>query len=280
MKSIARFGIGLVALLAVGSAHAEKWQWTVAPALDFAFKKSDSTFTLLGSPWAVGWTGSPSYTSFVPSMAMSYGPIYGAISYDSPLENWNSTDADVTNGIYTTNSYSRKESTLTLGYRTPWSVNVFAGYVHGRSDQTSITYDANECTVLPCASPVSPAKYSFDERGPYLGVSYSHQFGDKGSLAATGAYGMMDGVMDLLSNNTIVDGRVSLYSKSPGYSFGLNWTGPLTGNMVYRAGFKMTNYIFKFDSASDGGPVFSVPKDRYRLEEVIYTFTIGVANYF
>jgi hypothetical protein len=168
---------------------------------------------------------------------------------------------------------------------------VFAGYVHGRSDQTSVTYDANPitipppCTPTPCTdptipSPVSPAKYSFDERGFYLGASYSHQFGDKGSLAATGAYGMMDGVTDLLSNNTIVDGRVSLYSKSPGYSFGLNWTGPLTGSMVYRVGFKMTNYIFKFDSASDGGPVFSVPKDRYRLEEVIYTFTIGVANYF
>lgn len=272
MRKIGKLFVASAMLFSVGTASAQDWQFTAAPALDFAFKKSDSSFLFFGVPYSTEWTGSPSYTAFVPSLAMSFGPIYSAISYDNPLAAWHSTSADFVSSTFNDTTYSRKEATLTVGYRTPWSVNAFLGYVHGRSEQTTVSYAP--CNAFPCSP--DPATFTFDERGLYLGASYSRQFGDKGTLSVSGAYGLMDGKMEILDTS----GTVTLTSKSPGYSLGLSWTGPLTGSMVYRTGLKVTKYTFQFDEIAFGGPPTSIPKDWYELEEMIYTFTIGFANYF
>lgn len=247
---------------------AESWQFSVVPALDFAFKKSDSEFTVGGMPWNAQWTSSPSYTAFVPSLAVGYGPIYGSMSYDNPLAAWHQSSFDPAANTATDNVYSRKEAAFTLGYRLPWSVNVFVGYVHGRSDQTSMNYAG--------AGTVTPSDFIFDERGYYLGASYSHQFGDKGSLSTTLAVGNMDGELVLQT----IGERDVLTSKSPGYSLSLNWTGPLTGNLVYRTGVKMTKYTFDFNTLNVNGFDIPIPSNLYEMQETIYSFTFGIANYF
>jgi len=274
MRKIGKLVVILVALFSAGAANAERWQFTAAPALDFAFKKSDSVMTAGGSVWNAQWTGSPSYTSFVPSLAASYGPIYASISYDNPLAAWHSTSFDFVANTAVDNIYSRKEAAMTIGYRLPWSVNVFLGYVHGRSDQTSMIYNG-------IAGTVDASNFTFDERGFYVGASYSRQFGDKGTLSASLAAGNMDGEMVLQTTNFGGE-RDVLQSKSPGYSLGVNWTGPITGNMVYRTGLKMTRYNFDFNTIYVNGvnitPLF--PQNYFQMQETIYTFTIGVANYF
>jgi hemolysin activation/secretion protein len=151
-------------------------------------------------------------------------------------------------------------------------VNVFLGYVHGQSDQISNNYDGTAGTV-------DWSKFIFDERGFYLGASYSHQFGSKGTLSTSLAVGNMDGKMVLSTTNFGGEYDV-LTSKSPGYSLSINWTGPLTGNLVYRTGFKVTKYTFSFDTLYVNGGYVPIPSDYYQLEETIYTFMIGIANYF
>jgi len=272
MRKLGKLIVASTSLLAISAANAADWQFTVAPALDFAFKKSDSVMTAGGAVWNAQWTGSPSYTSFVPSLAASYGPIYASISYDNPLAAWHGSSYDLVANTAADNIYSRKEAAMTLGYRLPWSVNAFLGYVHGRSDQTSMNIDGTAGTV-------TASDFTFDERGFYVGASYSRQFGDKGTLSASLAAGNMDGEMVLQTTNFGGE-RDVLTSKSPGYSLGVNWTGPLTGSMVYRTGLKVTNYNFNFDTLTVNGVNFPIPSDFYKLQETIYTFTIGIANYF
>jgi len=259
---------GSIALLLGGlimsaPAWAEDWSLTVAPSVDIAFKRSSYKFS---GAAAGAISTDPSYTSLAPSIAIGYGPIYWVMSYDTQTGLYQTSDGG--SGGFQTNTYDRSEASMTVGYRVLRNLNVFLGYVSGNSTQTEVMYTGVLLTP-------DPTTYKFHEQGAYLGGSYSMQFGDRGALLVSAAYGKMNGRLDLFST-----GLPALFdSSAPGYSVGLSWSGPLTGSMVYRAGFKYTQYNFNIETAQIG-PVIIPLTNPIDIKEEIMAFTIGVANYF
>jgi hypothetical protein len=277
----------LAAALALsGPARAEPWTVTVAPSLDFAFKQSN--FSLNGA--TTDLFVKPTYTSFVPSLAVSVGPMYAVVSYDTPMAVWQDTSLEVNSDLYKHTTFSRTETVFTLGYRLPWSVNVFAGYLHGRSRQTelwNLTYDADPGPGVNWQHGTWPTTYNFDERGYFVGASYVQVFGNRGTLSISGAYGKMDGNFDVRDYDGTADPAlwVSTHSQylssSPGYSLSLGWTGPLSGSLVYRAGLKYTRYVFDTETLIQStGAGTTVGPSTTSITEEIFTFFIGIGNFF
>lgn len=277
MKSLTVPVLVLMVLFS-GVARAEDSRITVAPAIDFAFKRS--LFKLNG---ATGYFVEPSYTTFVPSLAISAGKFYAVVSYDTPMAPWEETSLNLANDTLMQTSFTRSESVITVGYRLPWSLNVFGGYLHGESTQTETWYIAD--AVL--GHVVWPTTYSFDERGIFLGINWSRSFGDRGTLSVSVASGIMDGTFTVKDYNGTTDPTLfvasdSVYkSHSPGFSLNVGWTGTITGNMVYRTGLKYTKYVFDTDTltVSDGTGTTSGPSDTSLTEEV-FSLSFGIANYF
>jgi hypothetical protein len=262
MKASGLFmAVGMLAASATVSA--EDWNLTVAPSLDFAFKRSSYEFSGSASG---AFEAEPAYTSLIPSIAIGYGPIYGVLSYDTQMGLWQSTESG--GGTFQTNTYDRSEASLTLGYRVLRTVNVFVGYVSGNSNQTQVIYSGSPVTP-------DPISYKFHEEGAYLGISYGHQFGDKGTLSMSAAYGKMDGRLELDSTGLVA----TFDSSAPGFSASLGWSGPLTGSMVYRVGLKYTQYNFDISTATVG-PIVVPLTNPIEIKESIMSFSMGIANYF
>lgn len=252
------------ALAASATASAEDWNLTVAPSLDFAFKRS--TYEFAGAASGT-FSAEPSYTSLVPSIAIGYGPVYGVISYDTQLGLYQTSEGG--GSSFLTNTYERSEASMTLGYRVWRTVNVFVGYVSGNSTQTQIEYSGAPLTP-------DPFTYEFHEEGGYIGASYGHQFGDKGTLSVSAAYGQMDGRLDAFG--TGLPGTFDS-SNTPGYSLSLGWSGPLSGSLVYRVGLKYTQYNFDINSVRLG-PLVIPLTNPIEIKEEIMAFTMGITNYF
>lgn len=262
-KKTGRMILAVAMMAASAMVSAADWNLTVAPSLDFAFKRSTYEFT---GAAAGAFSAEPAYTSLVPSVAIGYGPIYGVLSYDTQLGLYQSTEGG--GSTFQSNTYERSESTLTLGYRIWRTMNVFVGYVSGNSSQTEIIYSGAPLTP-------DPFTYKFHEEGAYLGVSYGHKVGDKGSLSVSAAYGQMDGRLEAYGTN-----NPALFdSSAPGYSISMGWSGPLSGSMVYRVGLKYTQYNFDIKTARIG-PVIIPLSNPIDIKEEIIAFTIGVSNYF
>jgi len=275
----------LIVIVALGlnnPASAESWSVTVAPSLDFSFKQSN--FSLNGA--ATDLFVKPTYSAFVPSLAVSVGPIYVVASYETPMAVWQDTSLNVDTDLYKHTTFSRSETVLTLGYRLPWSVNVFAGYLHGRSTQSEV-WNLTYFDGANWQHGTWPTTYNFDERGYFVGASYVQVFGNRGTLSVSGAYGKMDGNFDVrdydgtADPSTWVSTHSQYLSTSPGYSLGLGWTGPLSGSLVYRAGVKFTKYVFDTDTLiRSTGAGTAVGPSTTSITEEIFTFFIGIGNYF
>ena len=129
---------------------AEDSSLTVVPSIDYGFKQSSLNFSVNGGPYTSLYK--PGYVTFIPSLAVGYGRFYGALSYDTPLTEFHtSSGGDPSAPAYSDYSYSREETTLTLGYRVLPSLNVFGGYTNGETKLRTIdyTYSAGSWSPAP-----------------------------------------------------------------------------------------------------------------------------------
>lgn len=258
---------------------------TIAPAVDLAYKSSDFTIEFGGGGGGTSLI-SPSYITLTPSIALSYDRFYGVAAYEATVNPWTSATLEQpipTETQFTTDSFERKEASLTLGYRVfdgsgrIGAVNVFGGYLRGVSDWRSMTF--TDDGVSPSTDILS---VSFQENGYFLGVNYSQSFGSKGTLSLSGAFGLLDGVLKDVETfgNTAIN--QDIIAESTGLSLGVGWSGNITGNMNYRVGMKYINYNFDVSSIEDklAGTVTNVPSGQLQIKETIYSFYFGVINYF
>lgn len=261
MRYIARICISVTAILTGGAvAAAEDSGLTVVPALDFGFKNSSLEISANGGPYTSVYK--PNYITLIPSLSMAYGRFYGALSYDTPLTEYHtSSGGNQAAPSYSDNTYSREETTLTLGYRLLPALNVFGGYISGETKMRSIDYQYVGTVWQP-----SPGDNSFDTKGYFAGVSTSHSFGDKGTLSLSAAYAIMDGT--LVGNYGNVSGTIKSDDAS-GYSTGLSWTGPMGESVFYRVGFRYARYSYKFQT-----------QVSLKIQEPVQGLTFGVSKYF
>jgi hypothetical protein len=228
----------------LGMAHAAESNVAVVGGLDFGFKK------LRLDTGSGGNVFNPSFVTINPSIVLGYRSFYASLSYDKSV----SADPDIGQGaggtVVSVTDYSRTDSTFTLGYRLNQSFSLFAGYTEG----------ANKFVTAVVGGGFIVTDYT--EKGPFAGVAYTKTFGDKGSLGMSIGYAKLDG--DLKTDISTV-GVFPNKGDTTGLSYGLSWSGPLTGSLSYRVGLKATQYEMK---------------DPIDLTERYINFFFGIVNYF
>lgn len=238
-----------VLVVAAGSAHAD--DITVVGGFDFGFKKLRLD---TGGGSSVLNTN---FDTINPSIALGYKSLYAILSYDTSISaergilDAGSSGAD-------TLDFSRTDSTVTLGYRiTDW-LSAFAGY-------TRVTDHFVETTLVTITPPDKLVIDTIDytETGPFAGVAYTKRF-DKGNLGLSLGYAKLNGTLKFAEHpSSGFSGEVK--GDTVGISYGLTWSGTLTGSLGYRVGIKGTRYEMKEPST---------------ITERYTNFFIGITNYF
>jgi len=169
---------------------------------------------------------------------------------------------------------SRQDIDLTLGYQINQSWSAFVGY---KSGETKIEYMSREDEDEGIAVSLNE---SYKEVGPYVGGAYSWQFEKAGRLTVSLAYAMLDATDEFRANTDDdepgedpefddLTGRVT--GDTTGFSYGLTWTMPLSGNLLFQTRFKMNDY--QQDITFEG--------DRYDdIDETFVSLLVGLAYVF
>ena len=243
---------------------AEEWSLTVVPAVDLAFKNNRYSVPAVD----VDLKFKASFTTLVPSLTFAYGPIYASVNYDFTI-----TDSEkyitgtAANPGFNTLLYSRKDATITLGYRLHPAVNIFGGYTQGKGTLLLSSIDNVGASFATTRV--------FNENGFYVGTSYNHAFSERGALNLSAAYGYLDGLLTAASDTN----NDEIVSKAPGYSLNLAWIQAATKTLSYRIGVKYTSYTFEGEEYRNNGVVVPLPRE-FNYYEKITTFYIGVVDYF
>jgi hypothetical protein len=261
MKRILRSALCLAVFTASASVAVADSGIAVVAAIDFGFKSSDITFEEDGQPINLGQD--PQYIAIIPSLAISSGRFYGVLSFDFPASQYtDSIGGTPAAPDYIESNYRRKETALTFGYRVLPSLSVFAGFL--KNETTMLFKDYVFATPVWVVE--SFLDMTLDESGYHAGVNYTHAFGDVGTLSASVARGWMDG--DLFISDGL-NGGASTSADATGNSFSLTWTGPLTGSLSYRVGFRYVKYSFEFQTSNS-----------ITINEPVTAITLGIGNYF
>lgn len=142
---------------------------------------------------------------------------------------------------------SRDDLDITLGYRLSSNWTVFGGYKYGNTDIEFTPRDADDED-----EPLAITNESYEQKGPFLGVSYSWQFERAGNLSFTLAYAKLDATNDFSANTDEeeeddeaiefddITGRVN--GNTQGFSYSLAWTMPVATNLVFQTRFKVNDY--------------------------------------
>lgn len=242
--------LALVLILAgAGTAQAVEDNLTIVGGLDFGFKK-----LRLDTGSGAG-VFNPSFVTINPNLVLAYSSFYASLAYDKSISAAPDSSSTVIGGTptATVTDYSRTDTTFTLGYRLNQSFNIFAGYTDG----------ANRFITIAATAILIVTDTSYTEKGPFAGVSYSKAFGDKGSLGMSVGYAKLNG--DLKTDIHPGSGGARYTGDTTGFSYGLTWSGPLTGSLSYRVGLKETRYEMK---------------DPIKITERYTSFFLGVMNYF
>ena len=186
---------------------------------------------------------------------------------------WSLQDADVSEEEDVGDA-SREDIDLTLGYQINSNWSAFVGYKTG---ETNIDYQSREDEDEGGRAILSE---SYEQDGPYVGGAYTWRFENAGSLTVSLAYAFLDATNEFRANTDdeedIEDpefddltGRVT--GDTDGFSYGLTWTMPLSGNLLFQTRFKMNDY--QQDITFEGNTFDNI-------DETYYSLMVGLAYVF
>lgn len=169
---------------------------------------------------------------------------------------------------------SRQDIDLTLGYQIDQNWSAFVGY---KSGVTEIEFVSREDVDEGIANPLNER---YKQEGPYVGGAWSWQFDKAGRLTVSLAYAMLDATDDFRANTDEPDpeeefefddltGRVK--GDTNGFSYGLSWTMPLSGNLLFQARLKMNDY--QQDITFEGN-------EFNNIDETFVSLLVGLAYVF
>ena len=166
---------------------------------------------------------------------------------------------------------SRYDRDISLGYQMTPNWGVFAGYKIGK---TEIDYSTRE--DVDAGGPVPSREESYKQEGPFVGISFAKKFERAGKFTLSLAYA------DLNATNKFTrdvedddedeapefdDLTGTVRGDSTGLSYGIRWSIPVSGNLLYYASYKVNDY--KQDLTVDG--------QKYDdIDEKISYFTTGI----
>jgi hypothetical protein len=174
--------------------------------------------------------------------AVAYKKFYAVVNLADSI-----SDADVSEEEDVGNA-SRYDRDISLGYQMTPNWGAFVGY---KSGKTTIDYYTRG--ALDAGGSVSAREESYEQKGPFVGVSYSHKFDRAGKLSLSLAYADLDAtnqfVQDVEINNDDNAGNPefddltgTVKGKSRGFSYGIRWSIPVSGNLLYYASYKINDY--------------------------------------
>ncbi len=143
-------------------------------------------------------------------------------------------------------SASRDDLDFTLGYQLNRNWTIFAGYKYGKTEMRFNPRDSEE------DEEVEVTNDSYRQQGPFLGASYSWRFVKAGSLSISLAYADLNSENIFTANTDEEEedeeieefddltGRVE--GKTTGLSYAVNWTMPVSDNLLFQTRFKVNDY--------------------------------------
>lgn len=160
-----------------------------------------------------------------------------------------------------TGSASRTDIDFTTGYQFSKRFSGFIGYKNGETKYNWRSRPKDDSIIL---APTSLAKESYKQSGPYVGVSINWKFEQAGKLSISVAYSKLNAINRFFSDGDgIEEGETKEFddingktsNKSTGYSYSLNWTMPLKGNLLFKTRFKTNSYTqdIKFEGETFKG---------------------------
>jgi hypothetical protein len=199
--------------------------------------------------------------------AVAYKKFYVVVNLADSLSDANVSEEEDTGDA------SRYDRDISLGYQVTANWGVFVGYKTGK---TEIDYQTRE--ALDEGGPVSTREESYKQEGPFAGVSYALKFDQAGKLTLSLAYADLDATNKFARD---VEGDDEEDTKEPefddltgtvrgdskGLSYGVRWSIPVSGNLLYYASFKINDY--QQDLTVDG-------KKYDNIDQTITYFTTGI----
>ena len=197
--------------------------------------------------------------------AAAYKKFYAAINLADSI-----SDADVSEEEDLGNG-SRYDRDISFGYQVNANWGIYAGY---KSGNTSIDYTTRD--DLDSGGIADTRTESYKQKGPFFGVSYAVNLARAGKINLNLAYA------DLNATNRFVrdvetdgeddefefdDFTGTIRGKSNGFSYGIRWSVPVSGNLLFFASYKINAY--KQDLTVEGNRFDNV-------NETISYFTTGV----
>jgi hypothetical protein len=196
--------------------------------------------------------------------AVAYKKFYAVVNLADSL-----TEADVSEEEDVGNA-SRYDRDLSLGYQVTPNWGVFVGYKIG---ETTIDYYTRE--NLDDGGKASAREESYKQEGPFIGVSFAKKFDRAGKISLSLAYADLDATNKFTRDVETDDDEDlefddltgTVKGKSKGLSYGIRWSIPVSGNLLYYASYKVNDY--QQDLTVDG-------KKYDNIDETITYFTTGI----
>lgn len=144
-------------------------------------------------------------------------------------------------------SASRDDLDFTLGYQLSRNWTLFAGYKYGKTEMQFTPRDSDEEDDEP-----EVLNESYRQQGPFVGFNYSWRFEKAGSLSLSLAYAKLNATNIFAANTDEeedeeeqiefddITGRVT--GNTEGFSYGINWTMPISSNLLFQTRFKINDY--------------------------------------
>ena len=180
---------------------------------------------------------------------------------------------------------SRRDVDLTIGYQLNKMTSIFAGYKDGVSklelrnrDPLALFGNGNE---------------RYQQQGLYAGVNLNLALKNAGKLAFSVAYAQLDVVNRLVADENFKlssnddfefdDINSNSTGTSSGFSYTLNYTLPIKGNLLFRARLKINQYQQDVSGQQLNGDVGSTTMIQYDFKDVTESSTmllVGVTSIF
>lgn len=167
---------------------------------------------------------------------VAYGRFSTAVNISGSI-----ADADVSEEDYTGDA-SRTDFDLIAGYQVLNNLNVFVGYKSGETELDLVGRDEED--------PIRGTE-SYQQSGPFVGVSASWRPTETGKLDVSIAYAALDADNKFISDGGELepgeeiefdDIQGSTSGDSSGYSLSVSWTMPITGNLLFRTRYRYNSY--------------------------------------
>lgn len=176
-------------------------------------------------------------------------------------------------------SADRSDIDMVFGWNANKAITVFAGYKHGKTILNLITREDEDSM-----EPQIPFRNTFEEKGPYLGLAYTHRMSQAGQLTVSLAYAALEAKNSLENANAdqtqpadeldFDDLQGVFRNDADGFSLGMKWSIPVAQDIYYTSLLRVNKY--QQEIAGDIAGNYKI----FKVDETFIDINIGFVYLF